>query len=183
MRDYFELEAAFAYINPRIWRRFQLRTTASFTELRRAVSDAFAWRRQHAWELAESAYRDRMLTRGAEDSGQSNGTRSGELAPILLPSSGPPGVQLYDFSDGWSVRVSIVRTVSLPEVFRRRLVAGERAAPIEDCGGVAGYQDCVTAASGKYRLENQRDRDFVAWVGEWDPAHFDLEGSREAFDR
>ena len=182
MREYFELEAAFAYITPRIWRRFFLRTTASFTELRRAVSDAFAWRRQHAWELAETAYRDRMLTRGAEDEG-SKAIGGGELAPLFSSGTGTREIQLYDFSDGWSVRVTHLKTESLPDVFRRRLSGGARAAPLEECGSVAGYHDCVAAATGTYRVENQRDRDFVTWVGGWDPAGFDLEEARKSFDR
>ena len=175
MRSYLELEATFSYIEPRIWRRFQLRTQARFSELRRAVSDAFCWERQHVWELSES-YRDRYLARG--------GGGRGELARLFPADAEERStLRLYDFADGWAVQVRLLRRVSLTDGFRRRLLAGDRAAPLEECGGVAGYQDCVAVAHGTYRAENRRDGDFVNWVGPWKPDAFDLELTRADFDR
>lgn len=53
MPQYYEFEVALRGIKPRIWRRFQLRSTATFEQLHRAIQDAFGWEYAHLWEFRE----------------------------------------------------------------------------------------------------------------------------------
>lgn len=69
----------------------------------------------------------------------------------------------YDFGDGW------IHEVTLSGIERRvkgqrypQCVAGERACPPEDCGGVPGYQTLVKA------LLDPEHSDFKS-MGEWIP--------------
>jgi len=51
-------------------------------------------------------------------------------------------------------------------------LAGERACPPEDCGGVGGYDHVL------YALRNPDEpklAEFRQWIGEFDPEAFDLE--------
>ena len=53
---------------------------------------------------------------------------------------------VYDFGDDWVHAVKLRPRVDSAERFQRRLVAGSRAAPKEDCGGVDGYWRLVELA-------------------------------------
>jgi hypothetical protein len=75
----------------------------------------------------------------------------------------------------------VVRTVDLPETFKRRLLAGSRAFPPEDCGGLGGYEDCVKVVRGDPDVEDEET--LREWLGDWHPERFDLEATRRAFDR
>ena len=44
MPRYFEFDVALQEIQPRIWRRFLLRTTSSFAHLHMAIQESFGWK-------------------------------------------------------------------------------------------------------------------------------------------
>jgi hypothetical protein len=89
----------------------------------------------------------------------------------------------YDFGDGWLHDVKLVRVVERPERFRRRLLAGKRAFPPEDCGGLGGYQRCVEfLKTGRDDL-NDDPEGFAGWLGDWKPEGFNLEAAKARFDR
>ena len=75
-------------------------------------------------------------------------------------------VYTYDFGDNWEHRVTFIRRRH-GEAGRSypRFVAGERACPPEDCGGVWGYADL---------LETLADED--------DPDHAEMSDLYEGFD-
>jgi hypothetical protein len=83
------------------------------------------------------------------------------------------------------VRLRAVR--DLPEAFHRRLLAGARAFPPEDCGGVWGYQACLAAVGacepadvGASPAALQERKEWLP--ADWDPEAFDLEAARAVFD-
>jgi hypothetical protein len=51
-------------------------------------------------------------------------------------------------------------------------LAGARACPPEDCGGVPGYYDALKALQGASTPEQKSLRE---WLGNYDREHFDLE--------
>jgi hypothetical protein len=79
----------------------------------------------------------------------------------------------YDFGDGWlhDIRVERVRPASAPHP-RAVCMAGARACPPEDCGGVPGYENVLRVLK---RAATQDDREFRDWVGEYQPEQFDAE--------
>lgn len=80
----------------------------------------------------------------------------------------------YDLGDGWKHDI-LVEEILTPEEARQfpRCVAGERACPPEDCGGVHGFLDLVAAMSDRRHPERQH---YLEWLGrEFEPAAFDLE--------
>lgn len=76
----------------------------------------------------------------------------------------------YDFGDDWWHTIQFEKP--LDEVERNpRLIAGERACPPEDVGGVGGYYEMVEA------LRNPRHesyQEFREWIGDYDANKFDL---------
>ena len=90
----------------------------------------------------------------------------------IAPAVGTTFVYAYDFGDNWRHDI-IVRSIEWPD---KRLtyplcVAGERAGPPEDCGGVWGYRDLLaTPATGR----GEGYDDLLQWLdGVFDPDGFD----------
>lgn len=82
----------------------------------------------------------------------------------------------YDLGDSWMHRITIERIEHLAEDemsedtlwVTPRCLAGQRACPLEDCGGIGGYSDLLKALRNTKHPEHQRLRQ---WVGQ----HFEPE--------
>lgn len=81
---------------------------------------------------------------------------------------------LYDFGDSWEHVVVLEDVVEpAPGAPRARVVNGDRAAPLEDCGGVPGYEELVTALADPDKPDHAH---LVEWYAEMygaSPADFD----------
>jgi hypothetical protein len=189
MPGYFEFEVSLCGIEPRIWRRFQmLSDLMSFQELHDAIQAAAGWWEYHLWVFRKTPTFDSDPITGisTEDDLEVYGKRLRKPESILLksyfPKKGTRCYYEYDFGDGWIHEVTLVGEVELPEVFLRRLVAGERAFPHEDCGGTGGYERCVEfLKTGKDPWGDDPDG-FREWLDGWDPERFDLDTMKAKFD-
>ena len=80
----------------------------------------------------------------------------------------------YDFGDSWEHLV-VVEKVLTPEESPAHLpvcLAGARACPPEDCGGVPGYERFLEALRDPTHEEHQA---MLTWVGgSFDPEAFNL---------
>ena len=90
------------------------------------------------------------------------------------PKVGTHLLFMYDFGDGWEHDVVIEKIVQAePGKSYPICVAGERACPPEDCGGVWGYVDFLEAISDPDHEEREQ---MLEWVGgKFDPDAFDVE--------
>ncbi len=184
MAGLFEFEVSLRGIKPRIWRRFLLVDDGKFGDLQRAIKDSFGWSGGHLWEFRASP-RGRVL--------------AGWLGPDPFdPMDEPPDaddVDLagyfvnfrqclyeYDFGDGWLHEVKRNRRVSLEERCCRRLLAGRRACPPEDCGGAAGYHRMASIVETGVDPWGEDVEELRQWLGGWDPAAFDLAERKRSFD-
>jgi hypothetical protein len=88
---------------------------------------------------------------------------------------------VYDFGDSWE-HVLMLEEIVEPAsgAPRASVVDGDRAAPLEDSGGVPGYEDLVTALAEPEKPDHTH---LVEWYMEvyggspadFDPAHVDVE--------
>jgi len=193
MPTYLDLEVSLLGIAPRIWRRFLLRDTASFRDLHVAVQEVGGWEDYHLFAfLKTTGKRDIIAAVRREmydlDPERVEGPPAGDV-PLLshFKRKGGKCIYLYDFGDNWELLVELKQSVELAEDFRRRLVGGARAFPSEDCGGIGGYQYCLTALEPIDPEEDEATRrDLLErrhWLGNWQPEAFDFESIRESFDR
>jgi hypothetical protein len=80
----------------------------------------------------------------------------------------------YDFGDGWDHEL-LIEKILPPEAGKRYPVclAGKRACPPEDCGGIWGYVGFLEAIHDPQHPEHE---EMLEWVGgEFDPDAFDLD--------
>jgi hypothetical protein len=72
MPRFLEFDVVLQEIQPRIWRRFLLRTTSSFAHLHMAIQESFGWQNSHLWEFRTPGYDGRAIAGlpGNEDFGR-----------------------------------------------------------------------------------------------------------------
>lgn len=177
MPDYFDLEVALRHIEPRIWRRFLIRKTATFLDLHEAIQDTGEWMNYHLFVFAGPRGKPIAGLPDEEDGDDYPDAEQVRLAEYFGPRKKTSCVYLYDFGDGWELDVVLCGIVRDEEAFWRRLLDGDRAFPKEDCGGVHRYLECVKVASGGPDPERLR-----GWLGGWEPERFDLVATRKEFD-
>jgi hypothetical protein len=187
MPKYFDFEVSLLGVEPRMWRRFLLKDTATFEDLHRAIQDAGGWEDYHLYEFRDSKGKKTIARAPYEDSFDEE--HAPAVGKVRLTShftrKGAKCLYVYDFGDDWHHVVELKQVAEMAERFTRRLVDGARALPPEDCGGEWGYARCLAALglvdAGDFDtgdLEETRE-----WLGDWNPEEFDLAAVRKRFDR
>ncbi|MBN2798371.1 MAG: plasmid pRiA4b ORF-3 family protein [Deltaproteobacteria bacterium] len=79
----------------------------------------------------------------------------------------------YDFGDSWRHKITVEKVLEEPEEgASASCVAGRRAGPPEDCGGIWGYENLLAIQADPSHPEHEER---MEWYGEpIDPAFFDL---------
>ena len=152
-------------IEPSIWRRIQVPADYSFWDLHVAIQDSMGWLDYHLHEFRIKKPRGRKLIEiGLPDTETDRSVLPGWEVPISAYFT-EPGVLAaydYDFGDGWRHEV-LLEGILLKDTSVKYpvCVAGERACPPEDCGGVSGYEGLlkVLAAPGTAKY-----KDMATWL-------------------
>jgi Plasmid pRiA4b ORF-3-like protein len=92
----------------------------------------------------------------------------------VLARTGSKLIYTYDFGDNW--QHSVVLEKCLPADSKMNYpacLAGARACPPEDCGGVYGFSELLDAIQDP---QHERHGEMLEWVGEeYDPDEFSVE--------
>ena len=166
--------------DPLIWRRILVPETYSFWDLHVAIQDAMGWMDSHLHEFRVFHQTNKQVDRIGipdEDFPEDSPCQAGWQLKIsdyftyrsLLDA--PPALYAYDFGDDWH------HVVMCEDIFQAeasvkypRCVAGRRACPPEDCGGVHGYRNFLKAIRDPEHPEHE---DFMEWSGgSYDPDAF-----------
>lgn len=171
-------------VDPPVWRRIQVPASYTFWDLHVAIQDAMGWwdYHLHEFEILNPATgdRDRIGIPSDEYSPELQWLAGWEI-PIsaYFSPQNPDALYTYDFGDDWHHSVTLEDVLPRdPDVEYPCCLAGERACPPEDCGGVYGYADFLEAIRNPRHEEHDR---MLEWVGfSFDADHFDPE--EVAFD-
>ena len=187
MPRYYEFDISLQGIQPRIWRRLLIRTTATFAQLHRAIQDGFGWRDCHLWEFRLPTYQGQALA--GLPIGEEYDRRTPDARQVKLNSyfTGKRVVEwceyLYDFGDDWTHDVKLIAVHSDKESFKQRLLDGERSAPPEDCGGTPGYERMVHFLETGEDAYDDDPEGLKTWLDGWRPDAFELVAAKAGFDR
>lgn len=187
MPKYYEFEVTLREIQPRIWRRFLLRTTATFAQLHLAIQQSFGWQESHLWEFRLPTHQGLPIAGLPGGEEYERPTPDAKTVKLSTYFTGGRVVEwceyLYDFGDDWTHDVKLIALRSDKEAFKRRLLDGERAAPPENCGGTPGYGRMVHfVETGEDTYDDDPDG-LAAWLDGWRPDAFDLARTKTEFDR
>jgi hypothetical protein len=187
MPRYYEIEVSLQEIQPRVWRRLLVRTTATFAQLHKGIQDSFGWQECHLWEFRLPTFQGQPIA--GLPGGEEYDRPTPDARQVKLNSyfTGKRVVEwceyLYDFGDDWAHDVKLIAVRSEKESFKRRLLDGERAAPPEDCGGTPGCERMVHFVETGEDIYEEDPDELAIWLGGWRPDGFDLTKTKEEFDR
>jgi hypothetical protein len=166
----YQLKVTLQGIEPPIWRRFEVLGDSTLAKLHDCLQVVMGWTDSHLHQfvLRGEYYgpldaefprrRDEQAVRVAD----------------LLREPGDNFTYEYDFGDCWRHEL-MLEGIHEPKPQERypQVLAGERACPPEDCGGVSGYEHLIEV------LGEPRHREYRAtrrWVGVgFDPEFFNIE--------
>jgi DNA-binding XRE family transcriptional regulator len=174
----FTLKVTLEGIRPPIWRRFVVPAGISLAQLHRVLQIVMGWTDSHLHQFE----RGRVIY-GLPDpdfGGEHEDERRARLDAVLERKADWMTYE-YDFGDSWTHRVVLEKIEEADAARSAVIVAGKRACPPEDCGGVGGYARVVSAAQDPDHPEHQEVREWLG--GEFDPAAFDLVAINTALRR
>ncbi len=174
----YELEVTLRESAPRIWRRLLVPGATTLHRLHAIMQATMLWQDYHLYEF--------VVGGGDEGAG---GTRYGVYEPTfadeepvidarqttlatIAPAIDATFTYVYDFGDNWRHDV-VVRAIGRPDPRRPSplCIAGARAGPPEDCGGIHAYGELLEL------LEEGRGEaydEMLMWLGgDYDPDGFD----------
>lgn len=169
-------------IAPPIWRQIQVPADYSFWDLHVAIQDAMGWLdyHLHAFHIQQSGSMKRIAI-GVPDSNFNKSTLAGWETSIktYFVEPGFTADYIYDFGDDWRHTVQLEAILDKdPAVKYPVCIAGERACPPEECGGIPGYEGMLELLSDPH---HELYEDQVNWLKEhrknyfpYKPDHFAL---------
>ncbi len=166
-------------IEPSIWRRIQVPETYSFWDLHVAIQDAMGWLDYHIhdFQIPKIGKKEIIKIGMPDDDDETFGIKvlPDHLQKISdhFSMKNKKAIYLYDYGDGWTHEVLLEGILTKDDVEYPICIAGERACPPEDCGGVWGYMDIIKVL--KKGAKNEDERETLEWLGDHDPEDFDPE--------
>lgn len=165
----YQLKVSLRETTPPIWRRVQVPGDITLAKLHPVLQIVMGWTNSHLHKFSIGGVDyaepdpDRFLNFQSD--------RRARLNKVVRPKQ--TFEYEYDFGDGWKHDLVVEQTLqSEPGVSYPICVAGERACPPEDCGGIWGYEKFLEAIMDP---ANEEHEEMLTWVGgSFDPEAFDL---------
>ena len=175
--EIYELKVTLRGTKPPIWRRFHIRSDVTLFKLHQVLQTAMGWTNSHLHQFVVGD-----LYYGTPDPEFPRPRKNDKKVRLDEALKQPKDrlVYEYDFGDDWTHDVVLER-VAEPEPAAKypQVVAGKRACPPEDCGGIPGYYRLLEVLS---REDHPEHDEMLEWVGgEFDPEVFDLNEANVAF--
>lgn len=153
---------------PPIWRRVVMPASATLADLHVAIQASMGWHDSHLhqFDVDGRHYGDRSMLDEVAD--ERRLTLNG-----LVNAGAQRFSYTYDFGDDWEHIITIEKVTYTDTTPSGPIcIAGKRACPPEDCGGIWGYHHLleVLVNSNHPEYEDQKD-----WVDDdFDPEAFEL---------
>ena len=164
---------------PPIWRRLLVPSDITLDRLHHVLQLAMGWddSHLHQFQIDGMIFSD---PRFLDDTG--NPAEWTVRLDQVVPFPKTRFRYQYDFGDSWDHEI-LVEAVQPPEpgMHYPACIAGKRAGPPEDCGGVWGYAYLIEALSDP---ENPDHAERLEWLGgPFDPEAFDLDAVNQQLAR
>jgi len=160
-------------IKPKIWRRIQVPETYTFEELHRVIQKAMGWfdYHLHEYEIKEPESLTKVQIGIPDEMSEEVLEENKEKIKDYFTKENPNAEYTYDFGDSWEHTIKLEKVLPRDEKVKYSIcIAGERACPPEDCGGVWGYIDLLEIIRNK---DDERHDEMMEWLGEeFDPEYF-----------
>lgn len=175
--DIFQFKITLNYSKPKIWRRILVPSEYTFFDLHCAIQNAMGWSdgHLHAFYIEGKKPKDRITIQSPSPDGDDGcfGETHDERVEYIVDYFGKLMKQCiysYDFGDSWDHTVLLERVLPrMPKIIFPQCIAGEKACPPENCGGVGGYEDLIKIIKNP---DHKEHIDMMEWLGINDPEEF-----------
>jgi len=158
-KQVYQFKISLLDIQPPIWRRVQVPDYYVFSDLHNIIQKAMGWDNCHLYEFSKKA---------------GNPILESDKIQNIFSLENNKAYYEYDLGDSWLHEILLEKI--LPAVRDSRYpvcIAGKRACPPEDCGGVPGYTNLLNIIAN-HRHEEYRS--MMEWLGDkFYPEKFDPE--------
>ena len=180
----YQLKVSLLYSEPLIWRRVQVPGTMTLSRLHDVIQLCMGWTDSHLHQfmIGSNFYGPVDLNDDWSEIKILDETRFklGDLEGDMRLRF----IYEYDFGDGWQHEIEIEKVIAPDGKSPKHpvLLAGERACPPEDIGGVPGYENFLEIMNDPENEEHEEMRD---WYGsdDFDPEYFEMEKINEIFKK
>lgn len=174
----YQLKVSLRGIKPPIWRRVQVPGDITLAKLHRVLQVVMGWTNSHLHKFSIGG-----VDYAEPDPDGFLNFQSDRRARLNKVARAMQKFEYeYDFGDSWEHDIVVEKTFQPePGASYPVCLAGERACPPEDCGGLWGYQDFLEAIMNPAHTEHEA---MLTWVGgSFDPETFDLDAVNASLRR
>lgn len=140
MSDVYQFKISLKHSAPLIWRRVLVPAAMSLAQLHIAIQALFEWEQAHLYSFYHSG-------RSFDD--EVPGTLETMLQELELKLKQTFNY-VYDFGDDWIHTILLEKIIQNDGCYRLPFcLGGKRAGPPEDCGGIPGYENYMSALTDK----------------------------------
>jgi Plasmid pRiA4b ORF-3-like protein len=161
-----------------IWRRIQVGSDTTLAKLHRILQRVMGWQDSHLHQFTVQGERYSVPSEENEGPRKPKDERKHKLSDLNL-SEGSEFQYTYDFGDNWEHVLAVEKAFSPDKDARYPVcLAGARACPPEDVGGIPGYEGFLRAISHPKHPEHQ---EYLEWIGgSFDSEAFDVEAVNQS---
>ncbi len=165
--EVYEIKVTLCDSQPPIWRRIQVRSDVTLAKLHRILQCVMGWEDAHLHEFVIQGEYYGIPDQDEGEQRKIRDERKYKLGDIVAAERSQFAYN-YDFGDYWQHVLVIEKTLPPKEGVRYPVcLAGSRACPPEDVGGISGYENFLQAIKNPDHPEHGEYR---AWVGsDFDP--------------
>ncbi|PCI34679.1 MAG: hypothetical protein COB53_11780, partial [Elusimicrobia bacterium] len=153
---------------PPIWRRVLVAGNISLAKLHAILQPTMGWTNSHLHLFKVGQDQFGEPDPEWSDVGDHHRVRLCDAAP----KAGDKFIYIYDMGDDWQHKIEIeeITQTDSSNKIGPVCLAGARACPPEDCGGIGGYAELLETLADP---EHEGHKDMVEWIGgDWDPEEF-----------
>jgi hypothetical protein len=172
-RAVYQLKITLNESHPPIWRRVLVTDLATLNDLHWVIQLSMGWTNSHLhqFKIDGDYYSDPDfdMDEYLDEVGDESRTTLGKV----VAKEGVRFIYDYDFGDSWQHEIEVEKILPVVEgETYPQCIAGKRACPPEDCGGVWGYADFLNVIGDP---KNPEHDEMLEWAGgAFDPERCDL---------
>lgn len=171
----FQLKIVIKNSKPPIWRRVIVPTGITFSQLSMILNEVMGWCGYHMFEF-EFYHKELRLIEGVDEFVGMGSFDYLEASTTFIREFMEENewfTYTYDLGDDWQHRVTIEKTIDNWEFNYPQVIKYKGDCPIEDCGGIYGYYDCLDIISDENHSEYEERLEWMESQGY--PKEYDME--------
>lgn len=184
------------HTDPEVWRRFTIPGELHLEHVHDALQQVMGWEESHLHRFSpgDDPYSGPYFVTEFDETGAGGTYETEARLDQVLRTPGDTLTYEYDFGDSWTHTLTLESTAPMPDpadagasgpseagsaAYPLVCLAGERACPPEDVGGIGGYADMAAWVRSGYAAARMPELGLTAaelrqWLpAGWDPDHFD----------